>query len=92
MMASCKEASRLASDSLERRLTLRERFALRTHLFMCAACRRFEQQITFLHRATAQIGTAESGTPVTLPSAARERIARNMRQPDPPSAGSRRQK
>jgi predicted anti-sigma-YlaC factor YlaD len=92
MMASCKEASRLASDSLNRRLTLRENLALRTHLFMCAACRRFEKQIAFLHRATARIGATDAGAPLSLPSTARERIAQRIQQTDQPPAGTPRQK
>lgn len=74
-MTSCKEASRLASDALNRRLTLRERIALRTHLLICAACRRFEQQIAFLHDAASRMSAADAGTSVTLSPAARERIA-----------------
>jgi predicted anti-sigma-YlaC factor YlaD len=80
MMTSCKEASRLASDALNRRLTLRERIALRTHLLICAACRRFEQQIAFLHDAASRMGAAEAGTSVTLSPAARERITARVRQ------------
>jgi len=84
MMASCKEASRLASDALNRRLTLREWFALRTHLLVCAACRRFEQQIDLLRDAASRIGTEQTVTPVALTPAARERIARRIRQPRSP--------
>lgn len=82
MMASCKEASRLASDALNRRLTLGERVALRTHLFMCAACRRFEQQVAFLHRAASKIETAEATGSIALSPAARDRIGRRVRQGD----------
>ena len=80
MMASCKEASRLASDSLNRRLTLGERIALRTHLFMCEACRRFERQITFLHHAASRIEAAETAGSLALSPSARDRINRGIRQ------------
>lgn len=51
-MISCKKASRLASEQLERNLSLRERFLLRLHLAYCAGCRRMEKQFVFLRQAT----------------------------------------
>ena len=51
-MISCKKASRLASEQLERKLTLLERFLLRWHLVYCAGCRRMEKQFGFLRDAT----------------------------------------
>jgi hypothetical protein len=50
----CKEASLLASQSLDRRLRLSERIMLRAHLFVCEACTRFKRQIEFLRRAMRQ--------------------------------------
>jgi len=51
-MISCKEASRLASQQLERQLTLGERVRLRLHLAICVGCRRMERQFRFLRAAT----------------------------------------
>jgi len=51
-MISCKKASRLASEQLERTLTLHERFLLHLHLVYCAGCRRMEKQFVFLRDAT----------------------------------------
>jgi hypothetical protein len=51
-MISCKKASRLASEQLERKLSLRERLLLRLHLAYCAGCRRMEKQFVFLRDAT----------------------------------------
>ena len=51
-MISCKEASRLASQQLERQLTLRERVQFRLHLAICVGCRRMEKQFQFLRVAT----------------------------------------
>lgn len=47
-MLSCKEATRLASQAMERRLTRGERFQFRLHLLICAGCRRAERQFLFL--------------------------------------------
>jgi predicted anti-sigma-YlaC factor YlaD len=44
-MMSCDQSTRLASDSLERSLTFRERLALRVHVTMCSGCRNFMNQI-----------------------------------------------
>jgi len=50
-MLTCKDASHLLSEGQERPLTLRERWGLRLHLWMCVSCRRFEQQLAFLRQA-----------------------------------------
>lgn len=51
-MISCKEASRLASEKLERPLGLRERLQLRLHLAYCAGCRQMDRQFAFLRDAS----------------------------------------
>jgi len=48
---SCKEASRLISQGMERRLSLAEGIALRFHVRICDACTRFTSQVKFLRRA-----------------------------------------
>lgn len=55
MMLSCREASRLMSEALDRKLALRERFALRLHVAICAGCTRVEGQLAFLRRAVAEL-------------------------------------
>jgi hypothetical protein len=49
--ASCKTASRLASESLDRRLTFSERWALRMHAIVCRSCRRFARQLRVMRGA-----------------------------------------
>lgn len=46
----CKEASRLASDTYERDLTLIERLRFRTHLLMCKACANYVFNLDILNR------------------------------------------
>jgi len=48
---SCKEASRLISEGMDRRLSFPERIALRLHVSVCDACSRFTRQLAFLRRA-----------------------------------------
>lgn len=58
-MLSCKEVSRLLSEARERRLGLRERFALRLHLMMCAGCNNFRKQLDFIDAAMRRYGRRE---------------------------------
>jgi hypothetical protein len=51
MKLSCKAASHLMSEDLDRDLNLRQRASLRLHLFICKACSRVKTQLDFLHRA-----------------------------------------
>lgn len=55
-MLSCREASRLLSDRLDRPLRPRERFTLRLHLAMCRACSRAAEQLPFISRAISSFG------------------------------------
>lgn len=48
---SCKEASKLISDGMDRRLSVAERITLRLHVGICDACTRFTSQVQFLRRA-----------------------------------------
>ena len=48
----CREATRLQSAALDRKLTFLQRSGLRFHLVLCKWCRRYGKQITFLRSAT----------------------------------------
>ena len=50
-MISCKHATELMSQGLDRRLTWGERLGLRLHLFICIGCRRTIAQFRFLRQA-----------------------------------------
>jgi hypothetical protein len=78
-MLTCKEASRLVSESLDRRLRLTELIGLRVHLLICEACARFAAQMRFLRRVCARAAGDESvGPDVKLPVPARRRIAKAL--------------
>jgi len=47
---TCKEASKIVSESMERPLSLHERWSLRLHLWMCGNCRRFSRQMHLLRK------------------------------------------
>ncbi len=48
---TCKQASRLLSEGLDRDLPLTQRAALRLHLSICTACSRVNRQFDFLRKA-----------------------------------------
>ena len=50
-MKTCKEVHRLVIERQDRALPFMERIAVRIHLMMCGACRRFEAQMRFLREA-----------------------------------------
>ncbi len=77
---SCKEAIRLQSAALDRKLTLLERFGLRFHLVLCKWCRSYGRQITFLRSAARELAPDDPHSPQqALSSAARERIKGMLR-------------
>jgi len=50
-MLSCRDATRLFSESQERTLGLREKAALRVHVAMCSACRHCKRHMDTLRAA-----------------------------------------
>lgn len=75
----CKQAAKLQSRALLERLSFPERFGLRLHLWICGWCRRFGEQVTFLHFAAHHCAEEEPmNTAGSLAAEARERIRRAM--------------
>ena len=56
MKLTCKEATRLVSQGMDRRLGVGERVRLRVHLAICDACTQFTRQMAFLRKAMAKLG------------------------------------
>lgn len=79
VMRPCRRVVSLMSESLERRLSIRERVILRLHLLVCAWCARYLEQIKFtrwLLRARTSRGADNFGPSLALE--ARERITRAL--------------
>jgi hypothetical protein len=49
-MLTCKEVSKLVSESLEQGVPWRKRIGMQIHLMMCEYCSRFKRQMLFLRR------------------------------------------
>jgi hypothetical protein len=74
---SCKQASRLLSQSLDRRLSWQERMGLRLHLMVCDVCRRFGKQLLIMRNAIkAMVDASEQDQQIRLPAEARDRITK----------------
>ena len=78
-MLDCKQTSQLISQSLDRSLTLRERFALRLHLLVCKYCKQFSQHLQTIRIALKQMTSSiESNDGIAMPSAAKSRILQSI--------------
>lgn len=51
LILTCREAAVLMLMQQDRRLSWRERFGLRVHLFVCRACPRFARQLDLMRSA-----------------------------------------
>ena len=81
-LPACKQMTALMSESMERRLTLRERVTLRLHLWVCIWCVWYLEQLQLLRAAVrerAEHADAEdSSAALHLTLEARERIKRAL--------------
>jgi hypothetical protein len=76
---TCKEATRLQSEAMDRRLSFVEKLGLRVHLLLCKWCRRYGEQLTFLRSAAHECQDHEGpDMPQRLSPEARERIKRTL--------------
>jgi len=73
MNHACKQASYLASESLDRKLSLSERLRYQLHLFMCHNCRNFRKNLNMIHRITELMRLSDTNK-AELSDAMRSRI------------------
>ncbi len=79
-MMTCKQASKLISQSLDRPLSWYELIQLRLHLMMCGACNRFKKQLKSLHIGLLKIvSNIENDSAIQLPLDAKTRIAEKLK-------------
>ena len=85
-LPTCKELAPWMSESLERELSLRRRIILKLHLWICAWCERYYQQLRILREAARyHAADVEEERPAPEPSLspeARERIRRALIRKD----------
>lgn len=73
MNHACSKASKLASDSLDRRLTISERFRLWLHTTICGVCKHSSGEIELIHTTARLIHEQENGT-IRLSDEQRQRL------------------
>lgn len=85
-MLSCKEVTRLVSESLDRELPLYQRLAIKAHYRICEFCARYYQQMLFIREAfrhySAKIEDPDPSSTSSLSLEARERIKRRILEQD----------
>jgi predicted anti-sigma-YlaC factor YlaD len=75
----CKQASQIISQSLDRKLTLRETLVLKFHLFICIACKQFNQQLMALRTTFKKLNTLiENDTNIQMPSETKKRLLKSI--------------
>ena len=81
-MLTCKDVSKLVSESLEHELPFRQRLGVRIHLMMCSLCRKYNRQSLLLRELFQRMARSEEDQPFSgphLPEATRERIKKALR-------------
>ena len=83
-MYSCKQATELMSASLDGKLSLYQRFALKLHLMMCKLCSRCWSQLLFvqdaMHRCSEKAEEIDFISDQSLSPEACERIKNSLRE------------
>lgn len=84
-MLSCRDVTRLLSESMDHSLPIGKRIAVRLHLLMCKFCARYEAQLLLIRETIRRFVATEEKpgeTPgETLSEEARERIRKSLRNP-----------
>lgn len=85
-MVSCKEVSRLLSESMERKLSFWERIGLWFHLSMCKLCKGFSKDLQQLREAARRhaqdVASDATDLDAALSPESRERMKRALESPD----------
>lgn len=77
-MYSCRQASRILSDALDRRLSPMEWLNLRLHLTICGMCRNYAHNIRILESVLVRLRDRPVDGPLQLSAPARALILRNL--------------
>ena len=81
-MLSCKEVSKLVSESLDRKISMWARMNMWMHLAMCGICWGFRKNLVLLQKMSRgyaiAIEAGETQSDVKLPDEARKRIKQRL--------------
>lgn len=77
-LPDCKTITPMLGESIDRKLSAREKLTMKLHLFTCEACQRYVKQIKFLREAVhvqeEKLMSDENSSPVKLSLDAKERM------------------
>lgn len=79
-MYKCKEIIELASQSMDTSLPWYTRMEIKAHLLMCHTCRRYAQQLQFMHKVLGAFDSHALTENCQLSDKAKQRIAKKMHQ------------
>ena len=77
MKHACERISQLASERMERDLSIFESLGLRMHILMCSACRHYNKSLHVLHRAL-KLKRHSEGESIQLSEEKRESIKKTI--------------
>lgn len=84
-MLSCKDATRLLSESMDHSLPLGKRVGVRLHLLLCRYCARYERQLLLIRETVRRLAATEetygSLLGERLSEEAKERIRKSLATP-----------
>ncbi|MCE5229678.1 zf-HC2 domain-containing protein [bacterium] len=80
-MTNCRQSSELSSQSLDRKLSLRQWLALKLHTAACPFCKRFGEHIAMLKNFCEKFGECGHEKQITngLTPEARKRMKESLR-------------
>jgi len=84
-LKSCKLATRLASEALDRPLGFFERLRLRLHLSMCHSCNDCKKEMDILHDTLRRLQQSAPSKGASLSAADKKAIREAIRETSSPS-------
>lgn len=82
MMLSCRDVTKLISESMDRTLPFGKRLGVRIHLTLCRFCARYERQLLSIRAAARRLAAAAEDPAEWVPNflsvEVRERIRRSF--------------
>ena len=80
-MLSCKDVTKLLSESMDASLPIGKRIGVRLHLLICKFCARYERQLLLIRETVRRLAATEGIPGETLSGEARERIRKSLATP-----------
>jgi hypothetical protein len=84
-MLSCRDVTKLLSESMDTSLPIGKRIRVRVHLLMCKFCSRYERQLLLIRDTVRRLAASEENpaesSGETLSEESKERIRNSLRNP-----------